>query len=380
MVKLAAWSSDWLSESVPDKERSALAGKTVFVPDQKMMTFGGTFYYRCALPTMELSNHGYEVFLSWQIDANPDGSFKLMNTLGDWDTPEIVVLQRHMGENMDVAIERAKSTGQTVINDLDDDFWELPKSNLARTTTDPKNNPSFNREHYFKAIKASSAVTVSTPALAKRVERLGAPVYLCRNAIDIERWPVLDPGTDGMIGWIGGIQWRANDMHILRQFLPEFLEDFGLPFYHGGDSQVPGVQKAWEQVGIDPKTVQCTTAPLCHISQYPQLFQPLNVSLIPLEDVRFNHSKSALKALESSASGIPFIASDLPEQRWFVEHGGAGRLAKNHKPQTWVDNLVDLLDPEVRRLEGKQNRAHAELFDIREQWKQWDAVYQEVRT
>jgi glycosyltransferase involved in cell wall biosynthesis len=377
-LKIAAWSSDWLSEPVPDPDKSAFTGKQEF-KDQRQMIFGGTYYYRLAMPVMELVKHGYESILTWQIDVASDGHLRVMNTVGEWiEDCDLVVLQRHMGRGMDDVIRRARATGQIVINDLDDDFWSLPKSNIAKDTTDPATHPEFNRDHYLKALGASSAITVSTPALYKKMERLGVPVYLVRNMIDIERWPVRDPGTDGMISWIGGIAWRANDMMVLKQFLPEFLEDLGLPFFHGGDSQVPGVPKAYEQIGIDPTKVKCAVAPLCHISKYPSLFEPVNVMLIPLEDVKFNHSKSALKALESSASGLPFIASDLPEQRWFVEHGGAGRLAKNHKPRTWEDHLVGLLDPEVRRLEGKLNRAHAEQFDIRDNWTQWANVYDEV--
>ena len=374
-MRIAAWSSDWLSEPVPDEGKSALTGKREFT-NKRQMLYGGTYYYRLAMPVMELSKHGYESLLTWQIDVASGGHLRVMDTVGEWhDDVDIIWLQRHMGEGMDDVIRKARSTGQYVVQDLDDSFSTLPKSNIARVTTDPTNNPTFNREHYYKAIAASSAVTVSTPALYKEASRLGVPAFLCRNQIDIERWPVRDPGTDGMIGWVGGIQWRANDMMVLKQFLPEFLEDLGLPFFHGGDSSVPGVKKAYEQIGIDPTKVKCAVAPLCHISKYPSLFEPINVMLIPLEDVKFNHAKSALKALESSASGLPFIASDLPEQRWFVEHGGMGRLAKNHKPLTWENHLVDLLDPEVRRIEGKANRAHAETFDIANNWQQWDDVF-----
>jgi hypothetical protein len=379
MTKLAAYSTDWSSEPVPDPQKSALTGRQEFIPGKKLYTFGGTMMYRLAMPTMELGKHGYESFLSFQIDVAPDGHIRVMDTEGTWhDDVDILVLQRHMGQGIDEVIRRARSTSQIVINDLDDSFQWLPSSNIARDTTDPIKHPTFNRDHYYKNIAASSAVTVSTPELYKEVERLGVPVYLCRNVIDIERWPVLDPGTDGYIGWIGGIQWRASDLQQLKPFLGDFLEDYGIGFYHGGDSEVPGVPKAWDLAGVDPTVVQCLSAPLCHVSKYPGLFEPLNISLIPLEICRFNAAKSSLKALESSAAGLPYIASDLPEQRWFTEDGGAGRIVRKNLPKYWEAHLTELLDPDLRRAEGAINRAHAEQFDIRDKWTQWDDAYKDI--
>ncbi len=378
MVTLAAWSSDWSAQPVPDPIKSALTGRQEFVKDKKQMIYGGTYYMRLAMPTMELAKHGYNSFLTWNLNVKPSGEFVCMDPQGDWHEPDIVWLQRHMGRDMDDAIRRARACGQLVIQDLDDQFWGLPSSNIAKDTTDPVTHPEFNRDHYRKAIGASDAATVSTPSLAKELELLGIPVYLCRNMIDIERWPQLDPTTDGMISWVGGIQWRARDLEQLKPWLAPFLEDFELPFYHGGDSQVPGVKKAWDLAGIDPKRVKCATQPLCSIQEYPKIWQPVNISLIPLEDCKFNRGKSALKQLESSACGLPYIASDLPEQRWFVEDGGMGRLAKRGKPQQWERHLEELLDPNVRRIEGNANRAHAEQFDIRDNWVQWDRVFREL--
>ena len=355
-----------------------MTGKQEFVKDKKAMVYGGTFFYRLAMPAMELGKHGYDTFLSWNLHVKPSGEFVAMDPQGDWHAPDVVWLQRHMGKGMDDAIRRARATGQQVWNDLDDSFAVLPKSNIAYETTDPVKHPDFNREHYYKALGSSTAVTVSTPALANEMERLGVPVFLCRNVIDLERWPQLDPTSEGMVGWIGGVQWRAHDLACLKPVLPSFLEDFGLPWYHGGDSQVPGVPRAYEQVGIDPTKVKCVSMPLCSIQDYPNLWKPLNVSLIPLEDVKFNHAKSGLKSLESSACGLPYIASDLPEQRWFVQDGGMGRLAKNWKPQTWERHLVDLLDPEVRRIEGEANRRHAENYDIKDRWDQWDRAFRDM--
>ena len=378
MTILAAFSTDWSQEKVPDEAQTALTGRQSYKEGQSLLTFGGTYFYRCAMPAMELAKHGYTSILSYQLDVATDGHFRAMDTAGDWHDPDILWMQRWMQQGGPDHIRRARSTGQQIIQDCDDDFWSLPKTNIAIDSTDPIKNPTFNRDHYLDIIAASSAITVSTDALRRRLERLGPPVHVVRNAIDLERWSVHDPGADGAIGWVGGIQWRAHDLQILRPVLPDFLSDYGLPFFHGGDSQVAGVPKAYEQIGIDPTVIQCLTSPLVHISQYPSLWETINLALIPLERCRFNEAKSYLKSLEASACGLPYIVSaGLPEQHILIDEGGAGREAKNERPQSWRDHLEDLLDPDVRRSEGRRNRAVAELHDIRHRWVDWHNVFSE---
>lgn len=349
-------------------------------PTKRIVSYGGTFYHRGAMPALELQNHEWNTHLSWRFDIAADGHIRTMDTNGEWHDPDIFWSQRWMKDGADEMIQRARSTGQICIADLDDQFWHLPQSNVAYQTTDPVTHPDFNRDHYRKMLRACDAVTVSTKELQQEMQILKVPSFIVRNAIDIERWTPNNPSEDGMIGWIGGIQWRARDLDILKVVgLPQFLEDYGLPVYHGGDSQVPGVPKFWEIVGIDPSVTQCAVMPLCHVAMYPNLWKPLNVSLVPLERVRFNQSKSWLKQLESCAAGIPYIVSaKFSEQDLLLSEGGAGRRASNSKPSEWRAHLADLLDPDLRAEEGIQNRKIAENHDIRLKWTDWADVYADV--
>ena len=378
---LCGFSTDWSSAPVIDEVASRLAGKEVFIPGQQTMTYGGTMLQRVSMPLMELDKHEeFNSFLSWSFRIASDGRLEFMDTTGEYHIPDIAVTQRWMRKDASEQFRNARAAGQKIVCDLDDDFWSLGKTNVAYFTTDPKTNPEFNRDHYWDSLKECSAITVSTEALRKRVEKLGVPTFILRNAIDIERWRPKDPGTDGMIGWVGGIQWRSHDLAQLRcANIEQFLIDNQLPIYHGGDSQVPGVAKFYEQMGINPQKVQCATEPLCHIAEYPKLWQPINISLIPLERVYFNEAKSWLKQLESCAHGVPYIVSaKFPEQEMLIDEGTAGREARNDKPQQWIDHLYDLLDPEVRREEGAINRTIAEKHDIKDKCQEWAEVYRQL--
>lgn len=379
-MQIGFFSTDFSREPVVDEEQTRLTGKQCYVNGQVRLSFGGTFLQRGAMPAMELNKHGYDNHLSWRFEVASDGHIRTLDMNGEWQDPEIVYTQRWMSIEAVDQYRNARAIGQKIVCDLDDDFWALGKTNIAFHTTDPKNNPTFNRDHYWNSLKECDAITVSTEALRKRVEKLEIPTFILRNAIDITRWQQKDPGEDGMIGWVGGIQWRSHDLAQLRcANIEQFLIDNQLPIYHGGDSQVEGVAKFYEQMGINPQKVQCASAPLCHIAEYPTLWAPINISLIPLERVYFNEAKSWLKQLESCAAGVPYIVSaKFPEQEMLIDEGTAGREARNDKPREWIEHLYDLLDPEVRRAEGAINRKIAEKHDIGTRWIDWHKAYEQV--
>src|SRR5579863_1024472 len=380
MTQIAWFSTDFTAERIPDPIKSAQTGKEEFVEGQQRLTHGGTFLQRGAMPAFEMSKHGWDCHISWQFRVAPDGHIQTIDPQGNWNDPEIFYSQRWMSQDGVDQVRRAQATGQKCVADLDDDFWALGKTNIAYHTTDPKKNPSFNRDHYWNMIAACDAITVSTEALRKRVEPLGKPTYVLRNAIDLDRWPQNDPGADGMIGWCGGIQWRSHDLAQLKcANIEQFLIAHQLPIYHGGHSEVPGVPTFYEQMGIDPTRVKYCVSPLVHVADYPNLWAPINISLVPLEKVPFNAAKSWLKALESCAVGVPYIVSaGFHEQDLLIAEGSAGRVARNDKPRQWIEHLEALLDPDVRREEGKINRSIAEKHDIKERWVEWDAAYKEI--
>lgn len=417
-MKTAFFSTDFTQDPVVDEEQSQIQGQQVFVQGAKRLSFGGTMKTRGAMPAMELNKHGYDNHLAWRFHVAPDGHIQTIDMHGDVHDPSWIWQQRWMHRDGVDQFKRAQACGQKIISDLDDDFWSLGKTNIAYHTTDPKNNPDFNRDHYWSNLAASDLITVSTEALRKRVERIGVPVAVVRNAVDIGEWEPNDPTTDGAIGWVGGIQWRSHDLAQLKcANIADFLEANQLPIYHGGDSPHPSandvktrmamhqdfvksmpehlqsafansgpqmpdttVPRFYEQMGIDPRRVQCLAAPLVPIWQYPQLWKPINISLIPLERVPFNFGKSWLKSLESCAAGVPYIVSaKVPEQELLINEGTAGRQARNDKPSQWIDHLYDLLDPDVRAEEGKINRSVAERHHIGDKWVDWDEAYQVLK-
>ena len=336
--------------------------------DAGVASMGACCYHRIVMPLRELRKHGYETVLGLMFRQHPDGHIQVAEGDGVWVDPDIVIFQRWMGREGPDLVRRARACGQIVINEIDDDFWSLPKGHPAVAITDPVAHPDHNREHYRAMIAASDGIIASTRPLADVMGELGPPVFLCRNAVDLENWPLLEPSGGLRVGWVGAAKWRANDLAGLVGVLGPFLKREGGEFVHVG--HLDNVRPVWEQLQI-PRGVKVTAISLTPIWDYPKAWADLSLVVVPLEDIPFNHSKSWLRGLEASACGFPFIAQDVPEYREL----GAGRLAR--QGHEWRHHLRVLLDPDVRRAEGLANRARAEELSIDKHWQDWAGVLAE---
>lgn len=345
--------------------------------DDGRPTFGGSGWARCGLPAKYLAAAGHDVVCGtlvadglklgvaeWGPDARPVEPFHY-----DFD---ILILQRWMFGDIADRIEAMKANGQVVVNDLDDWFWGLDPRNNAFRATDPTRNVYENRTHYRRVIAASSAITVSTPYLAKRVsEMVGhrCPVYVLENHVEMSAFT---PGPvqatrKPVVGWVGALPWRSGDVETMRGVLGPYALSTGSTIHHSGHYGGEDGPKFWEAAGLDSNWVTCS--PMVPIDAYPSLFEPIEVGLVPLSDRPFNRAKSWIKGLEYAAAGVPFIAQDLPEYRRLFQLYEVGRLAK--KPKDWLRHLEELREPENRMADQVRNLAGVKALDIESGWTKW---------
>lgn len=338
---------------------------------------GGSGYYRAVLPYRYLSANGFEVAIGGSI-AVTDGEIKVI----DFDNEQhggcdVIVFQRWMNREAPRVIEGGKAVGQVIINDVDDWYEGISTSNRAWLDSHPKANVLTNREHYNRVLRASSGLTVSTPYLAERYAKLNDRVRVVRNGIDLDRWETKDKEwTDRpTIGWVGATNWRSNDLETLRGVLGPFMENNKLFFIHGGHQE--GASKARDLLGLDT-SVPSSEIYMQPIDRYPQLFDPIDIGLVPLSRVPFNQAKSAIKGMEYAAAGVPFVAANMPEYRWLQEAHGIGLTAKN--PTQWKRHLTALLDPVARNELAKRNRSALTSLDMSSQWVNWFKAYASILT
>jgi glycosyltransferase involved in cell wall biosynthesis len=336
----------------------------------------GCGWYRCYLPTKELSNNGWEAGLGIP-GFNPEHGFGILipdeKAIHGWD---IVVLKLIMLEKVVEQVRQARELGQKIVVDIDDHMEGLEETNLAYKTTHPDSNPNNNRDHYVAIIEQADALITSTPFLKDFYENKypGKPVFVVRNGIDIDRWKIRNDhrGYLPHFGWVGATPWRSGDLETLQPFFGEFIKQKHLKFHHAGS--VVNAPSAGSQLGIDKKLF--THEPMKTMLNVPELYRKIDIGIVPLRDVPFNHAKSYLKGLEYAASGIPFIAQALPEYQLLAD-SGVGRVATTQ--DDWLGHMEELLDPSLRNIERKNNfELVKENFSMKQRGVDWSEALNNI--
>lgn len=335
----------------------------------------GCAWYRCLLPSREMKKYQWGTGIGFP-GFNEEHGFGLMveenRAIHGWD---VIVFKLIMHQRILDVMEKAKKLGQMIVVDIDDWHDGLEKTNRAYDATDPEKNPENNRVIYNEIMKYADALIVSTPFLGDYYSAMNDNVYMVRNGIDLARWTQRDVKyTDKpTIGWVGATPWRSNDLQSVSDSVGKFINDNDLPFHHSGHV-ANGAELASNQLGID--TGKVTTMPLLPILDYPKLFPPIDIGIVPLSDVPFNHAKSYIKGLEYVAAGVPFIASWSPEYE-FLANYGVGRIAKNK--EEWDYHLGELMDPIMRKDEAAVNLENVrKLFTMENRGVEWNDVYRKI--
>jgi hypothetical protein len=155
---------------------------------------------------------------------------------------------------------------------------------------------------------------------------------------------------------------HPGDLAVLSRALPRLQVDWGAnPFVIAGPEPHPGFNMT-RLVGV-PGTF---TGAVTFADWIGHVSRALDIGTAPLEDNRFNLSKSWLKPLELAAAGVPFVRSTTPE----YEALGAGLPAAGHKE--WRHQLTRLInDPDLCASEVERNHqiAARHTYDLHaESW------------
>ena len=331
----------------------------------------GCAWYRCKLPSDELNKKGWFSTVGFP-GFNPQRGFGMVvpgdKAIHGWD---IIVFKLLMQREVLNAMPKAKELGQKIVVDIDDWFDGLAVTNRAFAATDPTTNPDNNREIYAEIIMKADAVITSTPFLFDYYGKKRDNVFLVRNGIDLNRWRPRTPQMNHRLklGWVGATPWRSGDLETLSPFLGSYLLDRKMTFHHSGHTE-NGAARANRQLGI-PDTISKASL-LTPILSYPQLFKPIDIGIIPLNDIPFNHAKSFIKGLEYAAAGVPFVSSYSPEYE-LLANSGIGRVAKTQ--DEWIYHLDELRITQIRRDEIGHNLEMLKDFSMEKRGDDWDATF-----
>ena len=332
------------------------------------------------IPTARLSN-GQNV--PGPIDLNEIGHCK------------VAIVQRLVSELNLKAMNSLKEAGLKVVYDIDDDLWNLPSYNPSKGIFDSMGSG------FYQCAAAADILTVSTRGLKTAAQtnlRLNKEIMVVPNAVDLNffRKKNIDR-SDGtvVIGW-GGSNTHSNDVREAFDCVVDVLDNnpnvrmhiVGAPAIDQRETQALNEQGRRIRTKISYKTPianhkQSRFSPWIPVAEYGNRFASWgwDIALAPLEDNRFNRSKSAIKILEAAAIEIPCLVSDVQPYREFCALGGDDlKWLLCSTSSQWKNKLTVLINEPERReyLAKKMYEVASTWFNIKTIKENWKYVFQTV--
>lgn len=362
--------------------------------------------YRITWPAEALAAQGYPVavdspairtvFSERFSGPLPPPGVRLLDANCDTD---VVVCQRPMHRQWLDVIPMLREKGIRVVVELDDLFDQIHRGNAAWRSAHehwladvelaqhvdrygpqkvthtvpgwsycPSIEAASHRGNLRKAVSLADHLVVSTPALARHYGRWAKTVTVVRNRIPArylafgERHVEGNPATGRLrIGWTGSLASHPADPHVIGNGLANVRVPFEMLVVGPGD----GVSEAFRR-RVDGATGWV------HLDLYPAAYAHLDIAICPLEQSKFNASKSGLKAIEAAAVGAIPVMSPSPE--YLALHAlGVGLVART--PAEWTRHiemlLVSPIQRQVLRRRGLEVAAGMTVEGNAGEW--WDA-------
>lgn len=311
-----------------------------------------SYIYRCENLGLALARRGVKVSHVHQSEL-------------DCRDQQVVVFHRPMASlHLSRVVRRCRQNGALVLADFDDLIFDPSLASYSpgvmNGLVSERRTRKMFRAH-ARAMEMFDGVMLSTSALADEFRRCFPylPQAVIHNAVH-DSWRDKAVGRvvhDGLrkLTYFPGTRSHDRDFALIRQPLEQFLRGH------------PDV--ILELVGplafrLDVPQQQVVHRERVPFGEYSGVVSHSWINLAPLEPTRFNHSKSALKALEAGYFSVPTICSANPD---YERLKSAGALIAS-TPQSWTEHLEKLMDvDEYRRVtEGLSARTLA-LADVEQQ-------------
>lgn len=132
----------------------------------------------------------------------------------------------------------------------------------------------------------------------------------------------------------------------------QYLEDAILLFVGGGDV-INTLKRMTEEKNLFSKVIFMGKVPFEKLRAYTSV---ADIGLSLDKDISLNYRYSLPnKLFDYIHSGLPVLASDLPEVKKIVTSYNVGRIVDNHQPETLALTVKQMLEDKIKLAQWKQN-------------------------
>jgi len=223
------------------------------------------------------------------------------------------------------------------------------------------------------SLKEADMVTVTTEKLAEYARQYNKNVVILPNSIDFDQWwkLPLKPNKQLRVGWSGGIS-HYEDWYSIKEPLNKMLRKYKFKLVMVGTGFKGIIDKdlrylveeyGWIDFGGHSFRMMCMN---------------LDVAIIPLSDLPFNHYKSAIKFHEMSAMGVPSIVADFGP---YSNEIASGNVAWRYKDATSFEkSLSSALETDSLREKYAKNAYDwtYKHFNAKTNTKLWSDAYESL--
>ena len=163
------------------------------------------------------------------------------------------------------------------------------------------------------------------------------------------------------VGWTGAPWTRPHDLLEIRKLCMWMAEQRNIQIVHIGNIQ--GMTSFASTVGLKEDKVE-----KINYTNYKNFFRELDfdIGLAPLSISCFNEFKSAIKVVEYSSMGIPWIASARFEYRKLSTEWKLRKPRLCNRDDDWIRNISELMDANVRSKEGESMSILCKRYNLSE--------------
>ena len=374
----------------------------------------GLKYHRQGIPHARLQQMNESVIITELRARSEGGKFYEASIEGIKDEElskfNIIYFLRQLSYksgSVDRIISKCHSLGIKVILDIDD-IWELPKSHPMYE----KYKAHGVAEETKQAVAKVDYVVTTTPYFANIISEYNTNVSVFPNCIHPEEKQFIPrdiPNDRVRIGWIGGV-YHYSDIKMIENNFCRLYKDkdirdrfqICLGGYNYPNPEYQAIEKIMTcnyEFRYSDATymnyLESQTPVMEHITYdkpyrrlygravntYGELYNEIDIALIPLEQNKFSACKSELKIVEAGWMSKCVVVSDVTPYAEYIEHGVNGiKISPKRNSIDWYIEIKRLIqDPKkVKEMGDNLNKTIKKHFNLDKHNERRLALYKDI--